>query len=861
MQNPSNIRELLDQERYAEALRACETEIQRRGSGAETALLTARALVGLARLQEAETWVQRARVDLPDETRALRLLARIYRRRGWRVRAQAIERRLAVQPRPPASDEVPTVRAMPAAGVAVSRGDLPATLDATLDPSVEPSPPPPTQRLSANGPPPAPRAEAPLRREAAAPDPRPDPLGLLTAEEAEALRVDVGGGPSASGSRDPSPPRPTVAPPSREVTPPPAKRAAPPRPAAAPPAQPPPPERPRRPRERRRPVAEPTAEPEDDPAPERAPPPSTAPDEPSRRATPAGRETAAPSHVAPRPSRGLATPGVDAYVRQRRRSKLLLTLGLILVLAGAAAGVVLIREWRGQRVRLAYAEAEDLIDDADYEGLRQARALIDQALDTTTNPDPGICALGVQVELTLWLYYTGDRAYLNQAKRLLDDAELRGSGTPDTRMARGLWEGYLGDPSVALDIADSLEQAPGVRPDRPYLLRGISAAGGGDHALAARHLEKAASLRPTGLNHLAFAREVERMGARTDAIDGLEAVLEGVPGHMAATVDLSLLRAGEVTGPDYLSRVEATLETHNGKVPPRVMSRVFAAKAIGHFAQGDATKSARWSERALEEDRDNPELLRAFAHELRVRGDLAEARAQLARVETQQPFSGDALGELALIAYLQDRPDLVESRLDDFPEGARDGAAYRLAASVVQLQRGDASVAVDALSGLPQDLWAGEARLLLGDAQLASGHYGAARESFSLARREIERQRGSGDPRLWVAKLSRDLADARAQKRLRRDGIPEALAAHGEVPIVLYTAARLAEARGEQARAADLYQQAFLRGQDFALALVGFVRVSGGPESSEPLVGAAVREYFRISPEGPSAALLVETAG
>ncbi len=836
-QSQSDIRELLTSERFAEALRACEAEIQQRGSGAETALLTARALVGLARLQEAETWVQRARVDLPDETPALRLLAQIYRRRGWRVRAQAIERRLAARPRPAPGDDVPTQRAMPAADVPTPRPDLPPTLDATLDPSVEPSAPPSGQRLSAEVDVRA-RETAPPRREAAARGPRPDPLGLLTAEEAEALRSGVDVPQPAPQRADPPPPRPTVAPPTRE----------------------PPKEGGARPRERRPPAAAPAAEPEEEPSPAPATPETLRPSPPEHDARPASTNVAS-SPEAPRPAPRRSVSGVDAYVRQRRRSKLLLTLGLVLVAAVAVAAVVLLREWRGQRVRLAFAEAEGLVDDADYEGLRQARSLIDETLDATTSPDPGLCALGVQVELTLWLYYTGDRAYLNQARRLLEDAELRGPGTPDTRLARGVWEGTMGDPSVALEIANALEESPGVRPDRPYLLRGMAAAGAGDHALAARHLEKAASLHPTGLNHLAFAREAERLGARSDAIDGLEAVVEKVPGHMAATVDLALLRAGEVTDPDYLSEVEATLEAHNGKVPPRVMSRVFAAMALGHFAQGDAKKSAQWSERALEEDRDNPVLLRAFAHELRIRGDLAEARSILARVETQQPYSGDALGELALIAYLQDRPDLVETRLDDFPPGAREGAAYKLAESVVQLMRGDASVAVDALSGLPQDLWAGEARLLLGDAQLASGYYGDARESYALARREIERQRGTGDPRLWVAILNRDLADVRAGKRLRKDSLPRALSRHRDIPAVLYAAARLAEARGQGGRAAELYERAYSKGQDFALALVGFVRVSGGPESQDPLVGAAVREYFRIAPEGPSAAMLVEIPG
>ena len=87
MQRLLQIKDLLARRQYAQALLQCESLIQETGGRGEVALMTARSLVGLARLQEAETWVQRARADLPDETVALRLLAQIYRRRGWRVRA------------------------------------------------------------------------------------------------------------------------------------------------------------------------------------------------------------------------------------------------------------------------------------------------------------------------------------------------------------------------------------------------------------------------------------------------------------------------------------------------------------------------------------------------------------------------------------------------------------------------------------------------------------------------------------------------------------------------------------------------------------------------------------------------------
>ena len=177
MQTLNDIRALLEQERYAEALRCCEREIQRRGGGGQTALLTARALVGLARLQEAETWVQRARVDLPDETPALRLLVRIYRRRGWRIRAQAIERRLRAQPAP-LPDDVPTMRSTPAVAAA-PEGEpgrtIPPTLDATLDPSVDPPAPPPPDPLTLA--PSARRSTVPPTAAPAPPAAAPPPVG------------------------------------------------------------------------------------------------------------------------------------------------------------------------------------------------------------------------------------------------------------------------------------------------------------------------------------------------------------------------------------------------------------------------------------------------------------------------------------------------------------------------------------------------------------------------------------------------------------------------------------------------------------------------------------------------------------
>ncbi len=836
MQTLTDIRELLEQERWADALRACEVEIQQRGSGGETALLTAQALVGLARLQEAETWVQRARVDLPDEGRALRLLAHIYRRRGWRVRAQAIERRLSAIPRRDPQDDIPTTPPIHPVAPRPGRAPLAATLDVTMDPSVESAVPPESRRMSS-------AVEEPPAADQAPPSP--DPLGLLTAEEAEAMRT---GQQLPVVAPEPPPPRPTMVPRTTEPRPEPAPTTPEPSPEVAPAT-----EEPRPPPPEKRAAPQPARSPR--PAVPRPPTPRSA----SGPQTVPPRPTAAPANTprsAPRPRR--ATAEVDLYVRQRRRSKLLFTLGTVLLLASAVAGVVLYRAWRAESRRLALARSEGLIDGGDYDGLREARQLIAEALDATGNPDGQLCAQGAQVELYLWLYYTGDRAYLNQARRLLEDAELRGTGTPETRFTRALWEGYFGDPSRALETARALDDTPGVRPDRPYLLRGIAAAGMGDHALAVRHLEKATSLQPTPLNHLAFAREAERLGARIDAVDQLEAVLDIEPEHMAAGVELALVRAGDPTEEGFLTTVEEVLALHNGKVPPRVMSRVFAAKAVGLYARGEREESAGWFERALEEDRDNPDLLRAYAHELRIRGDLAAARAQLARVETLQPFSGDALGELALIAYLQDRPDLVESRLDDFPEGARNGAAFRLATSLVAFSRGDAESAADGLAGLPLDLWAGEARLLLGDAQLAAGRSTEARESYVAARRELERQRGPGDPLIAVADLSRDLADVQGGKRLRADRVDEVLGRHRRCPIVLFSAARLREAQGDRLGAARLYRRAFERGQEFSLALVAYVRTSGGIASEDPLVDAAAREYLRIAPGGPASSLMTQ---
>jgi len=642
METLNDIRALLDEERFAEALRRCEGEIQRRGGGGQTALLTARALVGLARLQEAETWVQRARVDLPDETPALRLLAQIYRRRGWRVRAQAIERRLRA--RPVASDDTPTMRPTPAAPVSDRPRTLPATLDATLDPSVDP--PAPVQ--PAGGPEPAPAPVDPLDAGSA------DPLGLLTAEQADEMRTGV----ATSGAPAP---QATVVPRTSEG------------------------EGRRRPSEAKAGRAaaqsgagsetesESESESESETESERKAAPTEPEPEPGTRSEteaeterwrPPAPQTVEPTPFRPTPaprrtppvSYRRATADADRYVRQRRRAKALVALGLVLLVGLAVASVLIYRAWKRQQLRLALAHTAEHIDSVDHDRLREARPLIDEALGGSVNPDPALCARGAQVELYLWLYYSGDRATLNQAKRLLEDAELRGAGVAETRFTRALWEGYLGDPSITLAVAEELADAPGVRPDRPYLLRGIAAAGTGDHALAVRHLEKATSLHPVPLNHLAFAREAERLGARVDAVDQLEAVVEIIPDHMAATVDLALLRAGDPTAAAYLDDVEAVLQTHNGKVPPRVMGRVFAAKAAGLAAKGSRKDSAAWFERALEEDPDNPYLLWAYAHELRIRGDLSAARAQLARIETQQPYSGDALGELALIAYLQDRP-------------------------------------------------------------------------------------------------------------------------------------------------------------------------------------------------------------
>jgi len=302
-------------------------------------------------------------------------------------------------------------------------------------------------------------------------------------------------------------------------------------------------------------------------------------------------------------------------------------------------------------------------------------------------------------------------------------------------------------------------------------------------------------------------------------------------------------------------------EQYNGQVPRRVLARVFAAKARGHGARGNFKAAQNWYGRALEEDPENPDILLEFGHELRVRGDLTDARAQLSRIVRNQPYSGDCLGELGIIAYLQDRPSFLTEHLESFPEGSRRGAAYTLAAGLRSLAGGDAEMAVQLLGRTPEDLWGGEARLLLGEAQLAAGHPDAAVESFEAAQRLLKRYRGEPDPLVSSARIARERAREATGARADYRAVERALEAHYRYPLVLYQAAQLAEARGELRRASSLYRKAFERGQDFSLALLGFVRTSRADSSASRLREVAADAYLRISPDGPNAEQMREVAG
>ena len=835
MEQVKHIEGLLEGERYSDALQHCESLIQETGGRGEVALLTARALIGLARLQEAETWVQRARNDLTDESEALSLLARIYRRRGWRVRAQAIERRVATDSAtkptptvtPPAGSEpdaqtvghpsglvAPTLDSpqRSSARLATALPKLVSTSDTDIPilarsrafaPGLDRSKDPPTVAGETAGP------EAPLVT---------DPLGLLTPAEAEAVRSvgavkavvpdDPGieatlepsvGDLSASGSAGAkTEPRPTSPPERRPST-------------------------------------------GGGPVPSFASGSTDEPLETLFAATPRERV-------------------VDRYTSQRRRSKLLMSLGLVLVVAVAIAGTFVYRNWREETRQRTLLITQRQIDSVDYEGLKSAREILRQAIGGSVNPDGTLCARGSQVELYLWMYYTGDRAYLQQAKELMEEAEVRGRGAEETRFTRALWEGYLGDVSVTLELIEDLQDHPGLRADRVHLLRGVAASAVGDHARAARHFEQAVSLAPTALNHLAFARAAQRCGLPSDAIDQLEAIEANHPGHLLAQVDLALLRAGPATGSDYLSAVEAVLEQYNGQVPPRVMARVFSAKARGFGTQGNFKAAVEWYGRALDEDSENSDILLSFGHELRVRGDLTDARAQLSRIVKNQPYSGDSLGELGIIAFLQDRPTFLAERLESFPVGAQRGAAYTLAAGLRSLAAGDAEKAVRLLERTPEDLWGGEARLLLGEAQLAAGKPQAAIDAFETAHRLLRQHRGEPDPLVSAARIARERARAQAGERVNHRVVERALDEHGRYPIVLYQAAQLAEVQGELRKAATLYRKAFERGQDFSLALVGFVRASHGDSSASRLRAVAGDTYLRISPDGPNAELMRNAA-
>ena len=815
MEQLSAIRELLDADRCEDALRLCEEQIQASGGRGEVALLTAHALAGLARLQEAETWVQRARSDLGDDEEALRLLARIYRRRGWRVRAQAIERRLAPQASPARSQLTfapPTASAEEAAPppppepAPAGASRVAPTADAPTRASYAASPSSSLPKLVSTSGTDIPSLE---RRESVSPDPAtvesetrvepgppaPDPLGLLSVEEAEVAR-SLG-----------------------------AVRAV---------------------------VPDPASPPQDpEPTPSVGDPPTLEPRDPFPTAR------LGPASLTDDENEEVAHVFVDDYSAQRRRSKVVLVLGTLLTITVAMAAVVVYRAWREETRQRTLLTTQRLVDTVEYEGLTEARELVREAIGGSTQPDGTLCARGSQVELYLWMYYTGERAYLHQARELLDTAIERDPGGVETRFAQALWEGYLGDVSVTLSAVEGLDSA-GLRTDRLHLLRGVAASSTGDHAQAAHHFEEAVSLWPSALNHLAFARAAERQGALVDAQDQLEGILANDPGHILAEVDLALIRAGAPTRHGYDADVEKIQEEYNGRVPARVMSRVFAARALGYAARNDNRRTEQWFGRALDQDPENPDILLAYGHELRIRGDLSEARAQLSKIVKNQPYSGDALGELGIIAYLQDRPHFLADRLASFPDGTHRGAAYQLASGLHHLMNGEPDLAAQLLSRTPEDLWGGEAHLHLGRAQLEAGDTEAARQTLEGARRSIKQHRGKSDPLVSAADLALALVDVREKGRASSGTVDRCLNAHSRYPIVLFLAAQVLEESGSERRASSLYRKAFERGQDFSLALVGFVRTSRGDSRAEPLARVAADTYLRITPRGPNAGLMKE---
>ncbi len=858
MNHHDAIAEHLDAGRFSDALTLCEELIQQTGGRGELALLTARALVGLARLQEAETWVQRARNDLHDEDQALRLLAQIYRRRGWRVRAQAIERRLGpatARPRPqqatpthvPPEPMDPTLDAdvpgptpeHPVTPVAETEEMPQASRSARMAPAstlpklvstsgtdipqITPRPsdaPPVSASLKQleDEPDEAGTADAPaIVRAAATVDIGPqqdeppviqDPLGLLSENEAAAVRARGAVRAVTTDQLDPVTPEEATPPESLDPTP-----------------------------------QDATMDPSVEPTPVREPRPTTSIDS-AENTTERARLIS---------SRGRYT---DSYMVQRRRSQAKLVVFVLLVATLGVCGILVYRTWKEQVRERALLLSQQHVDALSYDGLREARQAVDDAIGGSSQPDPALCARGAQVELYLWMYYTGERAYLQQARELLEQAELRGADGVETRFTRALWEGYLGDASVTLDLVEELRDDASLRPDRTKLLQGVAASATGDHARAAKLFEEAVSLYASSLNHLAMAREAERIGAFVDARDQLEGILSNEPGHQLAEVDLALLGCGAPTDPRQLQAVEAIQQQYSGLIPPRVMSRVHATRAHGHAARGDMTGANKWYNEALDIDPENPDILLAYGHELRVRGDLRDARGLFARVVKNQPYSGDALGELGIIAFLQDRPNFLSEKLDAFPEGARRGAAFHLASGLHNLMTGDADAAVVALQRTPEDLWGGEARLLLGEAQLAALDAAAARRTFDAARKVLQRHRGERDPLVSVARLRMELARAEDGGRVDGRVTRRALQDHGRYPIVLYDAARLMEVRGEDRRAANHYRKAYDRGQDFALALVGYTRVTADDVKARRQRAVAADTYLRISPRGPHAAAM-----
>jgi len=567
---------------------------------------------------------------------------------------------------------------------------------------------------------------------------------------------------------------------------------------------------------------------------------------PIAAAAPPAPEAAAPAPLPPRPREEAAPAPAPRAASSRLLVPLaaLAVVGLLVIGVATVGGLAAGAGGDESRQELVHALSSE-----DYNALLTQEGRLEQRIATGVRASEvsEVRAALAEARLVLWSDYNGDPTRLAKVQEdLSESTRLDVHRLAVLRAAEAL---------ARQDIAGAAAALGRERPadDEERLLFARIAWRGGDLDRAIQHfssMERGEAPRYL----LARAEILAQAGRQSEARAAVNVVLQGHPGHAAATI--LRIELADLAPENVLLEVAGLLASPAGKnLPPRLEGRLEVLRARAYLARRDMPAAREAIERGLARDGANPDLLYLLAADLAGAQKLTAALHEITTVVEARPGSAEAQTAYILLLLDLDRVEQAENAVfaleaeKMLPELT---PVLDTLVSVWGLQERPSTALLPPQLTTP--LGATAAALL--SVQERSPD---ALTALALAADALQ---SSADP--FLRRLAPRLVAMKAVVAGDPDGEPlarAALDANAEDPAVHLFVARFYEAADKKVLAAQHFDRAAQLGPEFGLAWYEKGRFYLDARDGFARSGAAWRNFMALAPSGPRAVRAKDTLG